>query len=411
MGIRTLIRYLLGKLEAILQLAGNPWTLVIGLVFVLSAGFAREYDGEDLLHEPWHLLLPLAASLGSSFLLFSLAYLGPRAENTPPFFTAYRSFLVLFWMTAPLAWLYAIPYERFLSPAEAMQANLWTLGVVATWRVVLMIRVLVVLLGYSFAAALFLVMVYADAVVLVALQFVPVSLLSIMGGVRLSEREAALAATVFNAGFVGFCSGPIWLVGALATRIPTRPRWRVSSAEPAPNPSRPLWMLAAASLLIWLAVLPWTQPEQQLRTRVESAFRTGQYREALAEMSAHELTDFPPDWEPPYRSYAAWSMEDRRVVRAAWGEILETAPAPWVRQRFLDRLVHQLNFAYLSEEEIAELGSLLQRSPEATELLHDAEHSYWPPRTGALERWRTYVGKETLRGSDNRGKDDPIGRK
>ena len=51
-------------------------------------------------------------------------------------------------MTAPLAWLYAIPYERFLSPVGATRANLWTLGLVAAWRVLLIIRVLVVLLSY-----------------------------------------------------------------------------------------------------------------------------------------------------------------------------------------------------------------------------------------------------------------------
>jgi len=35
----------------------------------LLPAFAREYDGEDLLHEPWHLLLPLVASLATSFIL------------------------------------------------------------------------------------------------------------------------------------------------------------------------------------------------------------------------------------------------------------------------------------------------------------------------------------------------------
>ena len=42
--------------------------------------------------------------------------------------TTFRSFLNLYWMTAPLAWLYAIPFERFLSPADATTANLALLG-------------------------------------------------------------------------------------------------------------------------------------------------------------------------------------------------------------------------------------------------------------------------------------------
>ena len=74
MEIRTLLRYLIGDREAILTIARSRHALWIGFLFVLSAAFARDYDGEDLLHEPWHLLLPLVASLGSSLVLFTLAY-------------------------------------------------------------------------------------------------------------------------------------------------------------------------------------------------------------------------------------------------------------------------------------------------------------------------------------------------
>jgi hypothetical protein len=157
MGIGTLLGYLIGNRAAILTLAAHPRAWVVGLVFVLSAGFAREYDGEDLLHEPWHLLLPLAASLGSSFFLYCILY-GISTfsrQDGPSFFAAYRSFLSLFWLTAPLAWLYAIPYERFLDPLAATNANLATLALVSAWRVALMVRVAVVLMGMPFWSALF----------------------------------------------------------------------------------------------------------------------------------------------------------------------------------------------------------------------------------------------------------------
>jgi hypothetical protein len=74
MGIRTLLRYLIGDRQAILDLAASRWTLLVGFLFVLSAALAREYDGKDLLHEPWHLLLPLGASLVASALLFAVAW-------------------------------------------------------------------------------------------------------------------------------------------------------------------------------------------------------------------------------------------------------------------------------------------------------------------------------------------------
>ena len=140
MSIITLLKFLVGNREAILQIGRTPAVLWLGGLFVLSAGFAREYDGKDLLAEPWHLAIPFAASLATSFLLFCLVYAIALARgiDRQPFLNAYRSFLTLYWMTSPLAWLYAIPVERMYSAGDAMRANLWLLGIVALWRVALM---------------------------------------------------------------------------------------------------------------------------------------------------------------------------------------------------------------------------------------------------------------------------------
>ena len=75
------------------------------------------------------------------------------------------SFLGLFWMTAPLAWAYAVPYERLLSPWQATAFNLATLALVALWRVVLMVRVVKVVLNYSWAASICAVMMGSRPVV------------------------------------------------------------------------------------------------------------------------------------------------------------------------------------------------------------------------------------------------------
>ncbi len=96
MGIGTLGRFLIGDRQAILELAANRWALVVGFLFVLSAGLAREYDGVDLLAEPWHVFIPLPASLLAAFFLF--AWVNGWSRQFP-------SFLGLFWLTAPLAWL------------------------------------------------------------------------------------------------------------------------------------------------------------------------------------------------------------------------------------------------------------------------------------------------------------------
>src|SRR5688500_7580372 len=106
----TLPLYLLGIRSGILRVAESRAALWVGLLFVLSAGFAREYDGVDLLHEPWHLALPLIASLGTSLVLYVLVYLAAynRGVTELGFLDGYRTLLTFYWWTAPLAWLYAI---------------------------------------------------------------------------------------------------------------------------------------------------------------------------------------------------------------------------------------------------------------------------------------------------------------
>src|SRR5436190_2016610 len=88
-----------------------------------SACVEREYDGEDLRAEPWYLLIPFGASLVTSLLLFNEVWHRGRKHRIEPmpFWRSYRGFLALYWATAPLAWLYAIPVERFLSLMGAIR--------------------------------------------------------------------------------------------------------------------------------------------------------------------------------------------------------------------------------------------------------------------------------------------------
>jgi hypothetical protein len=137
---------------------------------VLSGGLARNYDGAYL-REEWTVLLhgPIVSTM-NALILYSLAFAAMRADRgvRPPFLSGALAFLGLFWMTAPMAWLYAIPYERFLSPVQAVEANLWTLAFVSLWRVLLMSRVLAVLYRAAFIPLLLLVLVFSDGVLLAA---------------------------------------------------------------------------------------------------------------------------------------------------------------------------------------------------------------------------------------------------
>jgi len=338
MTIRTLIGYLCLRRSAIHTIANSRSAVWLGLLFVLSAGLAREYDGEDLLHQPWHALIPLAASTLLALILYVLVWFGARCRDTFPasFFGGFPSFLSLYWMTAPLAWLYAIPYEMFLSPAEATAANLWTLGIVSVWRVVIMIRVVSVRYGADPWAALFLVMLFADSVALYALAVVPLPVFSIMGGIRLTPSERLIHDITCSIQVLGSLTWPLWLlltaISLKRTNLYWLPRdWRHPENPPA---ARSLWLLATFSLVIWVPILPFTQPAQQLRYRAEQLLRDDKLTEAIEFMSQHDRSDFPPHWDPPPRTGYGETRPDISDVLDA---LLQPEVSPWVREVYADK--------------------------------------------------------------------------
>lgn len=373
MSVRNLLLYLFtGDRQAILALAADRRALWVGLVFVLSAGFAREYDGQDLLHEPWHLLIPVGASLGAASLLFLVV--GGRycwtAPNWGAAFAAYRSFLTLFWLTAPLAWLYAVPYERFLSQGGATRANLLTLAVVAAWRVLLMTRVTSVLSGRGLVESAALVLAFADGVVVTAAILMPKPLVDFMGGIRHTESESVIVGVTYWVIFLGLLASPVLGLFGLYALATGKPTWEVLHG-PAVG-GRGMWVLAAASLLVWLPVLPWTQGEQVLRWRAERALKAGRIGEGLDLMSAHPQSDFPPQWEPPPRTGYGENSPDLFEVTDA---VLDRGSAPWVLECYTDKfrryLGEQYSFYYQESKRgprLAHLVRILQRLPEGPEL-------------------------------------------
>lgn len=187
----SLGRYLVGRRTGIEEIARCPDAVWLGLAFVLLAGIARDYDGEDLVARPYWLIVPFVASLATSLLLYGLAVLIARPKP-PEKVVSYRAVLSLYWLTALMAWIYALPVERWLDAAGAMSANLWLLKIVATWRVVLMVRVIAVLFRVSHFFAATIVLFFADSVVVVVSHLTPTPIWNVMGGVRLTESEHVL---------------------------------------------------------------------------------------------------------------------------------------------------------------------------------------------------------------------------
>jgi hypothetical protein len=203
-------------------------------------------------------------------------------------------------MTAPLAWAYAIPYERFLDPGAAVAANLNTLRVVSAWRVLLMTRVAVVLFRLHWLPAVVMVLGFGDVILFVALALTPVPLLEIMSGLRnVPPGDNVLAEAHFGSALVAFYAAIVLVPTMLAALARVGASWQLpgksESTAGAGNARRLAWL----AVLIWLPILLFTQREQQLKYQVEHAFRAGRKLEALEMLSAHTPEQYPPGWNPP----------------------------------------------------------------------------------------------------------------
>lgn len=278
----TLVQFLCGSRAAILHLASRRDTFWLGLVLVISAGFVREYDRSDLLHKPWLVLRPLVATVGMSLALLPLVEFVARRRGVTggQFWKRFRTFLSLFWMTAPLAWIFILPVERLMSADDATITNLWFLGVVSVWRVLLIARVLAVLYvpradDMVVTGTVFLVLLVVDTLALCNL-----------GGDRLVMMVGNNSGTLPAAFIVirvmslmailGVVTWPIWFVATLAVAFWEGEGWSWTPCEiRSPQPiSGGVKLLAAASLLIWAVLLPFTQPEHQRRFAQEQLRRS-----------------------------------------------------------------------------------------------------------------------------------------
>jgi|SRR5688572_12490759 len=127
-----------------------PAFLVVGLAFAWIAGIGCYWDNPRA--ELWQTL-----GSGSVAYVFALALLlWLLILPLKPKRWSYRNVLIFVALTAPPAVLYAMPVERFLSLEAAQSTNAWFLGIIAVWRVALLVwflRVFAQLSGLTVAVA------------------------------------------------------------------------------------------------------------------------------------------------------------------------------------------------------------------------------------------------------------------
>lgn len=289
--------------------AASPWSLLIGVLLVVSGGIARHYDKAALVAE-WPLLLRgVGVSALNATLIFLLCCSIIRAGRRWPFWRAYFGFLGVFWLTAPMAWLYGIPYERWMEPSSAASWNYLTLGLVSLWRVALMTRVVQALFNVSGGAALVTVWIVADTVAIVGLFDSGTQLMASMGGVGMSPDELARSTAAQTALSVACLSWPLLAIGMLVTWAHRRGEWTLDKVPAAVVPTGAM-TIAIASVLAWVGVA-WPGHAALERERTfEQRLQLASPEVAHAMLAELDVDQMPPRWalEPDDLHPTLWEL-------------------------------------------------------------------------------------------------------
>lgn len=291
LSIKTIGKFLIGNREAVKTVASSAKTILLGLLFIVSAGLARNYDHHLLREELLWIGGPIGMALFSSIFIYTFLKIFGRIPSTDKPYSNFTGFFACFTMTAPLAWLYGIPVENFTSPLNATIFNFSILLLVSIWRVTLMVRVTCVLFGFHPARAFALVAIPASVEMFFATLVSSISIVGIMGGMSLSPADAFL---VKATGFVTYASIVVFGLGILTALV--GPRGNVTSwfpERPQPKITPASWLVALAIIGLWLVIA--IIPQQKLTTRehFRNLIKAERYEEAAEFAKTKTLADFP----------------------------------------------------------------------------------------------------------------------
>jgi hypothetical protein len=382
------VKFIFGNRRAIERLAATPKLWLVGLWLACTAGFAREYDAEYLIAEPWHLLLaPVASGIAASGLWFIISLSGfghwrnnQIGEGQPPTHKTadhlYLPFLGLFWLTAPLAWAYAIPYEQFLPELAAAQWNIYSLMIIAVWRVVLIIRVIHVLCAVKVIPAATIVL-FASTIIFFALTLLwdrPAFV--IMGGVRLTGVEAFESGLKQMGLILSLFGLPVLCIAWLIILAQFRGDPWNSALNGLPVKRTPLIAMSIPVVGILLIACQWFQPQQHKRWEIENALQNGEIAHAIDLLNKHYPQDTPLYWDPPPRYYDRRTKIDPLDVLMTG---LEHPMSPVVLALYEKKLLQTewfFLYQYKRSNTYNKLIDYLERSPNAARLLDATNVNY-----------------------------------
>lgn len=295
-------RFAFGHRAAIQRVSGSLWSLPIGALLVATAAIARNYDQVSLWHAPERFLGLYGISLLSSVYLFVVLHrsLNLRfCEDSPSMIRQYGSFLGAFWMTAPIAWLYAIPVERWFNPMTAAWSNLGLLAWVSLWRVALMVRVASVMTGVPWVPCVVTVVAAVSIEFLVVSFFAPMfhsgfgnNLLASMAGLRFTVSPAEEVANLAR----GKVLGALPVIFVVFTILSLLQKKRAERSFPAPRGKPIPWAALMLSVLILIIACVLATPYQKAEAHwhfMESRLHQGEFEAALDDLERWRPKAFP----------------------------------------------------------------------------------------------------------------------
>ncbi len=355
-----LLLYLVGHRGAIERISASRQALWAGALLVVSAGIARNYDHLSLLAQPQWILGPFGMSLFSAGLIWLMLMAGissyPQNSKDP----AFRTFLTFFWLTAPCAWLYGFPVERFTDLLRATQWNFAFLIVVSVWRVALIVRVVTVLTGAAAGRVLAWVILPACIEMGLGSLVKGLSLVGIMGGVRLPPHHDFLKQA---SGFVMTSSLWLGMASLLAIIVyffreregETKPLCRERIAE-----SRGVIQAAAGCLLGWILIAIPVQGPVRQTYQLSRYFADQQWREGIDYAAVRKRSDFSPiHYLPPDPFGKYYGSSSMLLLEAMNG----TEPE-WLRQEWIGQAVMELDLKLISVPSGDGARKILDRYPQ-----------------------------------------------
>jgi len=245
------------------------------------------------------------------------------------------------------------------------------LAIVSLWRVLLITRAISIWLDAGYFSVLFVVLFFADTVLLVANFATPMPVWNIMGGVRLPQREAVILSVRLTVGVFGSMAWIVLLIAASMAVPEGKSAWHLGDL---PKPlefktGRSLWLFAILLLVIGLTILPLAQPEQARRWQAENLLQTGQIAKAVQFMASTPRGEFPPQWDPPPRTSYGGESPPLNVVVA---ELKKIDAPQWLRDVYLEKVLasHSGLTTAIEQakngkpEQLTEILELLERSKQ-----------------------------------------------